>query len=191
MAGTLTVQNIQGPASGANANKIIIPSGQTLSVTDGVQASDMPAGSVLQVVGASSNPIQFSSGTGAEAIRATITKQSNSDVWVQVNGVWGDDGNPFHARFYLQRSTDSGSTWVEPETLSWYDGTYTFGSYEGNSVSNHHTFHYTLKDTVSATSVIYRLVVEGNNSGYTMSVGRRGSSQFGQKTKMTLMEIAG
>jgi len=30
MAGTLTVQNLQGPSSGANANKIIIPSGQTL-----------------------------------------------------------------------------------------------------------------------------------------------------------------
>jgi len=30
MAGTLTVQNIEGPSSGANANKVIIPSGQTL-----------------------------------------------------------------------------------------------------------------------------------------------------------------
>lgn len=30
MAGTLTVQNLQGPSSGANANKIIVPSGQTL-----------------------------------------------------------------------------------------------------------------------------------------------------------------
>lgn len=35
MAGTLTVQNIQGPASGANANKIIIPSGQTLELPSG------------------------------------------------------------------------------------------------------------------------------------------------------------
>jgi len=30
MAGTLTVQNLQGPSSGANANKVLIPSGQTL-----------------------------------------------------------------------------------------------------------------------------------------------------------------
>jgi hypothetical protein len=30
MAGTLTVQNLQGPSSGANANKIIVPSGQEL-----------------------------------------------------------------------------------------------------------------------------------------------------------------
>ena len=31
MAGTLTVQNIEGPSSGANANTIIVPSGQTLT----------------------------------------------------------------------------------------------------------------------------------------------------------------
>ena len=50
MAGILTVQTIQGPTSGANANKVIIPAGQTLSVTDGVQVSDMPAGSVIQTL---------------------------------------------------------------------------------------------------------------------------------------------
>ena len=35
MAGTLTVQNIEGPSSGANANKIIIPSGQTIDASAG------------------------------------------------------------------------------------------------------------------------------------------------------------
>lgn len=40
MAGTITVQNIQGPSTGANANKILIPSGQTLYAP----------GHVLQVV---------------------------------------------------------------------------------------------------------------------------------------------
>ena len=35
MAGTLTVQNLQGPSSGANANKIIVPSGQTLDASNG------------------------------------------------------------------------------------------------------------------------------------------------------------
>ena len=35
MAGTLTVQNLQGPASGANANKVIIPSGHVLDVSGG------------------------------------------------------------------------------------------------------------------------------------------------------------
>lgn len=35
MASTITVQNIQGPTTGANANKIIIPSGQTLDASGG------------------------------------------------------------------------------------------------------------------------------------------------------------
>lgn len=46
MVGTLTVQNLQGPSSGANANKIIIPSGQTLDASNGME---FPSGSVVQV----------------------------------------------------------------------------------------------------------------------------------------------
>ena len=30
MSGTITVQNIQGPTTGSNANKVLIPSGHTL-----------------------------------------------------------------------------------------------------------------------------------------------------------------
>ena len=52
MAGTLTVQNIECPSSGANANKIIIPSGQTLDASEGFVP---PAGHVVQVVSATPN----------------------------------------------------------------------------------------------------------------------------------------
>ena len=50
MAGTLTVQNIQGPASGANANKIIIPSGQTLDASAGGVEFTPASGSIVQSV---------------------------------------------------------------------------------------------------------------------------------------------
>ena len=46
MVGTLTVQNLQGPASGANANKVIIPSGHTLDASAGFVPS---AGQIVQV----------------------------------------------------------------------------------------------------------------------------------------------
>lgn len=46
MAGTLTVQNLQGPSSGANANKLLIPSGQTLDVSGGTLVPS--AGAVVQ-----------------------------------------------------------------------------------------------------------------------------------------------
>jgi hypothetical protein len=47
MVGTLTVQNLQGPTSGANANKVIIPSGQTLDASGGTLVPS--AGAVVQV----------------------------------------------------------------------------------------------------------------------------------------------
>jgi len=60
MASELTVQTIRGPLSGDNANKIIIPEGQTLDLTNATKdlaldSSDMPSGSVLQAVSVTYN----------------------------------------------------------------------------------------------------------------------------------------
>jgi len=44
---TLQVENLIGPTSGSNANKVIIPSGQTLDASNGFVA---PAGHVIQTV---------------------------------------------------------------------------------------------------------------------------------------------
>jgi hypothetical protein len=46
MAGTLTVQTLQGPSSGANANKLLIPSGQTLDASGGTLVPS--AGQILK-----------------------------------------------------------------------------------------------------------------------------------------------
>ena len=94
MAGTLTVQNIQGPASGANANKIIIPSGQTLSVTDGVQPIDLPAGSTLQMQTAQS----ISSGT----ISTLSTSFVDSGIGVSITAI--HTGSRFRVSFVAPMS---------------------------------------------------------------------------------------
>jgi hypothetical protein len=47
MSGTLQVGNIIGPTTGTDANKVIIPSGQTLDASNGFVA---PAGHVIQTV---------------------------------------------------------------------------------------------------------------------------------------------
>jgi hypothetical protein len=86
MAGTLTVQNLQGPSSGANANKIIIPSGQTLYAP----------GHVVQVVSANKN-LSSDSTTGSGSyidagLSASITPTSaNSKIYVvaHFNGLSG------------------------------------------------------------------------------------------------------
>ena len=38
---TLFVENLKGPTTGSNANKVIIPTGQTLQIDDGVDYSSM------------------------------------------------------------------------------------------------------------------------------------------------------
>lgn len=48
MASELIVQTIQGPSSGANANKVLIPSGHTLDVSGGTLVPS--AGAVVQVL---------------------------------------------------------------------------------------------------------------------------------------------
>lgn len=50
MASDLTVQTIRGPASGINANKVLIPTGQTLTLEDKLAYGNLPAGSILQIV---------------------------------------------------------------------------------------------------------------------------------------------
>jgi hypothetical protein len=72
MAGTLTVQNLQGPSSGANANKIIVPSSHELYA----------AGHVIQVVqGTLGTTASGATGSGANTyyesgLQATITPKS-------------------------------------------------------------------------------------------------------------------
>ena len=46
MASELTVQTLRGPTSGANANTILIPSGQVLDASAGFVA---PAGHMIQI----------------------------------------------------------------------------------------------------------------------------------------------
>ena len=67
MAGTLTVQTLQGPSSGANANKLLIPSGQTLDVSGGTLVPS--AGQVVQT---------------EHAVTTTMATNTSSNTWVDV-----------------------------------------------------------------------------------------------------------
>lgn len=53
MASELTVQTIRGPLSGANANTVVVPAGQTLDISNstlsGLSSSEMPAGSIISI----------------------------------------------------------------------------------------------------------------------------------------------
>jgi hypothetical protein len=85
MASDLTVQTIRGPGSGANANKVIIPTGQTLTFPNQLAYDNIPVGGVVQVVTmkatslASQDTTTFSE--PSSAYRLSITpKFSNSRI---------------------------------------------------------------------------------------------------------------
>jgi hypothetical protein len=79
MAGTLTVQNLQGPTSGANANKVIIPSGQELYAAGHVV--QVQTGVKRGVVGTSSSSY-VASGLGV----SITPKFSNSKLLISIHG---------------------------------------------------------------------------------------------------------
>ena len=72
---TLHVENLKGLSSGGNANKIIVPSGQTLDASNGFVA---PAGHVIQTVTGTASTVQNSSSSFVQIATATITPSSSS-----------------------------------------------------------------------------------------------------------------
>lgn len=85
MAGTLTVQNLQGPSSGANANKIIVPSGQTLYAPGHVvQFAESSSSTLTSWTLSSTRLAAYGSATSnreyIEATSLTITPKSTSSI---------------------------------------------------------------------------------------------------------------
>jgi|TARA_B100000085_G_scaffold282880_1_gene312376 hypothetical protein len=89
---TLHVENLKGLSSGGNANKVIIPTGQTLEVADNIRYDDMPAGSIVQVADGSTSTYTTTSSTSfvATNLACTITPRfANSRIHLRVTGsVW-------------------------------------------------------------------------------------------------------
>ena len=81
---TLHVENLKGLSSGGNANKVIIPSGQTLQVTDNIRHDDMPTGSIIQTVSARFTTDTLISTGGFTSVGSlSITpKFSNSKIYI-------------------------------------------------------------------------------------------------------------
>lgn len=98
MAGTLTVQNLQGPSSGANANKIIVPSGQTIDASGGTLVPS--AGQVVQTV--KWNPVV-----------STTTSVSNT-VWVDLatTSMSFTQNNLVHATGQMATRNNNSSGWT-------------------------------------------------------------------------------
>ena len=106
MASELYVETLKGLTSGANANKVIIPSGQTL----------IAPGHVLQGQNQSYSTPTTVNGTtfGATGITASITPTSTSNkIKVEFHAEFSNTSTSSTTRVRLMRSTDGGSNWTE------------------------------------------------------------------------------
>ena len=76
---TLHVENLKGLSSGGNANKVIIPSGQTLDASNGLTT---PAGHIIQALTQEITAITTSTSTSyvATGFTLTITPKFTSSV---------------------------------------------------------------------------------------------------------------
>jgi hypothetical protein len=114
MASEIIVQTLKGPTSGANANKVIIPSGQTLDASAG--GFTPAAGQIVQCVqqynSANSKVATTSQSYVASGIKKSITPQySDSLIIIQSSISMGDvqTGHYGKASMYVNGSAMPGS----------------------------------------------------------------------------------
>ena len=173
MASELIVQTIQGPSSGANANKVIIPSGHTLHA----------AGHVMQVVQTvHTNAIaKASSLFSATGISASITPSSStSKILVMYDVQYHIDTSPSSGGIGLQIYRN-GSFLIGDDTG--YRTAYSQLSASGTRPRGRTSFSYL--DSPSTTSpVTYELYWA------TWDVATSQLSEGNVPSTITLMEIA-
>jgi len=185
---TLQVENLIAQTSGSNANKIIIPSGQTLDASNGFVA---PAGHVIQVVSLENTAGDSASVAAdypvASGFKLSITPSStNSKILVVFTlHVWLDSGNNANkiGKYGIRLNSQS-NTIVSHKRFgsNFNDGT--TGSLDiGGSLT------MTYLDSPNSTSAQeYELVLGRWSSTYDNVVKINGGG-FGD-SNITLMEIA-
>ena len=176
MASELTVQTLRGPTSGANADTVLIPSGQTLHAP----------GHVLQVVEGSTNTPNSTSSTSAvnSGLDATITPLSaTSKILVAASfphHCVEEPGTDVQAYLFLKRLISGGSDTELAGTIS---GDHTGNASRSDAWSSVHM--QCLDSPTTTTSITYRVQHRVGNGGWQstcMVSNNRGS--------ITLMEIA-
>ena len=170
---TLHVENLKGLSSGSNANKIIVPSGQTLQAT----------GHVLQVqTGGSSGYTTTNSNSGVDALTCSITPSATtSNVFVLMN---------------LNAITVSAvQRWMILELYR--DTTLVRRIHDDAGYSINHLNYNTdvtcnfLDDTISTTSSVTYKLKMSTQSGVTVGFNNYGNANNRTSSIITLMEIAG
>jgi hypothetical protein len=196
MAGILTVQTIQGPTTGANANKVIIPAGQTLDASAG--SVELPAGAggkVLQVQQTVLSTAVTYSGTGTwhqiSGLNTSITPSSTSSKILVTVSINTTDGNNYAPTFHIYRDGSRITPLGDSNSQTGVGTAYAYlagGSASGAHVYGTVTFSY-LHSPSTTSSTTYQ--VYGAKTTLAVSDVRINPVELGGSSTMTLMEIAG
>lgn len=177
---TLHVENLKGLSSGGNANKIIVPSGQTLDASNGFTA---PAGHVLQVVEGTRTIWTATSTTTfvSTGQSVTITPSSTSSKILllgNLNGTYTSLAASFmHIKLYRGASD-----------IAWITSNYGQGLTQiGESLA------WSYLDSPSTTSATtYELYFSASTGGGTIGLQNYAvSGNNTSRSNITAMEIAG
>ena len=187
MASELIVQTIQGPSSGANANKVLIPSGHTLDVSGGTLVPS--AGAVVQVVhGTQSGTSSSSTSTNwiDTGLSVSITPTSTSSKILVLSSTIvaagkSSTGNP--ARFDLRLVNYNAS---EIAFDSRYVGTDYQGSGNISSMSSPHGYFSPASTSPQTYKLQARIAAGLSSQASTISL----SWYAGGTLTITAMEIA-
>lgn len=180
MASEITVQTIKGPTSGANANKILIPSGQTLDINDW----SPPAGTVLQVVNstvAPSNINTTSTSFVTTGVSISITPTSSSSkIIVLLTG--GGHYVPEHAHFcYVTVFRDGTNIGNSTKGLECY---YSLNA-DTQDIRSHSLSVVDSPNTTSSTAYTFYMRKDGGATPYQFNNSDR------SELTIIAMEIAG
>ena len=184
MASELTVQTLRGPTSGANANTILIPSGQVLDASAGFVA---PAGSVIQVLSNTQNQQNAFSivagGISASfALTSTITPTSASSkllVMVDLDAVTRTT-DEYYGRFWLYRVVGGTTTTLRSFGYPW--------GWSSSDNSSGTTISMKILDTPSTTSPVqYIINFQAANGTVDFQINRDGQGL----STIVIQEIAG
>ena len=179
MAGTLTVQNIEGPSSGANADKVILNTGQTLYAP----------GHVIQVVTVSlSSDVSYSSSNLAKTNIMTLNitpKFNTSKIFVMITLGSISSAAGISVGFRLLRDSTAVGNAADTTLQSGFTNIY-----EGGNSSLFSASHNFL-DSPSTTSAITYKLQWRNSSGTTYLNRYSGSSDsYNGSSTITAMEVS-
>ena len=182
---TLQVENLIGQTSGSNANKVIIPSGQTLDASGGTLVPSV--GQILQV------KHFMASTTNGESVTTTTSSFTASGVFVNITPK--DASSLIIVRADLQSKNGSGTTSDGTVMRIYRDGSTRIGvgaqsdAFFHNSGISNHNQHFqmsfsaseTANNTTSRKYEVYFRSFNGNQAGINYDWGNQ---------TMTVMEIA-